>query len=140
MDNEASAESLVDELARAGGWPEPRLLSAILDRKSEAVPPLLDLIRGDLDGDDRSVAVGFAVDLLGCLGDPSAIPDLINLLHRTDDDDYEIVEAVQDPLADLSPQDPAPVFEVARARALGSYPRDAPIQIALDPAGDAPAA
>jgi HEAT repeat protein len=78
---EGTAESLVDQLAAAGDWPRPELCAAIVAKGSDAVAPLRALLqREPSDESGRGVAV-VAGWLLGDIGDPSAVPDLLKLLR-----------------------------------------------------------
>src|SRR4051812_43111742 len=94
-------ESLIQQLDNAGEWPEPRLLKAILARGTEAVEPLRVLVRRkDLKWPELA-PTQFAVELLGSLGDPAAIPDLIDLFRHYDD---EVLESAERALAAFGPQ------------------------------------
>jgi len=134
MSTDETAEALVDQLATAGGWPDPRILTAIVECKSESVEPLRALIRRDPEEEDLSIPISFAVDLLGCLGDASVVPDLFDILRRSDD--LELVESVRDALRAFKTEKIEPALEIARDRSLDDYPRDTAIHIAIDAAGD----
>jgi SEC-C motif-containing protein len=134
MKTDETVESLVEQLANAGTWPEPRLLAAILERGSEAVGPLRALIRRDFEDETAQAAVSFAVELLGSFGDVFAVPDLLELLRRYDD--LDILEAVRPALRMLKAPVIEPALEIARDRSLGSYPRDTAVHIAMEAAGD----
>src|SRR5437879_2343170 len=117
MSTAETAESLVEQLVTAGGWPEPRLLTAILERGNEAVEPLRALLRRDFE-EDKLSTVAFAVDLLGSLDDASAVPELLNLFRRYDD--LDVMETVRPALSRIGPQVIEPALEIARDRSLGS--------------------
>jgi hypothetical protein len=135
MSTDETAESLVDRLATAGGWPDPRILTALLERREEAVEPLRAFIRRDFeDKNEHHTAISFAVDLLGSLGDASAIPDMFDLLRRYED--LDVVESVRETLRTFGTQVIETALEIARDRSLTSYPRDTAVRIAMEAAGD----
>ena len=131
------AQDLVDQMAEAGGWPEPALLEAILERGDEAVSPLLEILHQDVvqDGPEET-PVYLAVGLLRDLHARSAIPDLVEQFRRYDD---EVLEEVADTLASFKAEVIEPVLAIARDRSLGSYPRRLATETAKRAAGNDPA-
>jgi hypothetical protein len=81
-----TARELVDRMVAAGEWPEPRLLEDILAQGEPAVEPLREVVRRDVHGWPEEAPLCFAVDLLGTLGAVQAIPDLVALFSRYDNE------------------------------------------------------
>jgi hypothetical protein len=134
MNTDETASSLIDRLKKAGGWPEPSLLRAILGHGVEAVELLRALIRGDAGEEADQAVISMGVDLLGGLADPAAALDILNLLRRFDD--IDIVEAVRIAARSFGPELIEPALEIAWDRSLDSYPRSTATGIAIAAAGD----
>jgi hypothetical protein len=130
---EETAQALVNRLVAAGEWPEPGLLEAILARGAEAREPLLEVIRREPQGWPEDAPIGFATDLLGSLRDPAALPDMLELFRRFDD---EMLESVYSAVGALGPAAIEPALAVARDRTLGWYPRAMAVNAAIRAAGD----
>jgi hypothetical protein len=86
-----TARTLVGKLVAAGEWPEPGLLQAILDQGDAAVEPLLEVVRGHAHGPPGEAPLSLAVCLLGSLGAAAAVPDLVELLPRYDNETLQDV-------------------------------------------------
>ena len=139
MSTDETAEDLVEQLAGVvNGWPEPRLLTAILERGNAAVEPLRALLRRvypvEEEGEDGTFLLTFAVDLLGSLGDASALPELFGLLRRYGD--LDIIESVRPAVSRFGPSVIEPALEIARDPSVPVYPRDTAFHIAIEAAGD----
>jgi SEC-C motif len=116
---------MVDRLL-AVEWPEAELIESILARGSEAVEPLREVIRGD----PKPVGGwGFvlAENMLGSLGDPAAIPDLLRLF-RCDDD--AVIDWLHDTVGSFGPQVLEPLLEIVRDSTLKWYPREMALEAA----------
>jgi hypothetical protein len=127
------AQALVEQLIAAGEWPEPRLLQVILGAGQEAVPPLLQVVRRPGSGPAAEATLCYAVCLLGSIGAPEAIPDLVGLFRQYDN------ETLQDVASSLSLFGPAavePVLEVVRDAAVSGRARDEAATAAILAAGD----
>jgi hypothetical protein len=115
-----TARTLVERLVAAGEWPEPQLLEDVLTQGEAAVEPLREVVRREVHGWPEEAPVCFAVDLLGSLGAISAIPDLLSLFTRYDN---ETLQSASTTLGVLG----APAFdallEVVRNPGLSPYQR-----------------
>jgi hypothetical protein len=134
MSTGETTESLVDQLATSGGWPEPHVLAAILERGSEAVEPLRAMLRRDPEDEDGTSALSLAIDLLGSLGDASAVPDMLDVLRCYDE--IDVLEALRSAMRAFGPELIEPALEIARDRSLPNYPRATAAEIAVAAAGD----
>jgi HEAT repeat protein len=129
----ATAQALVGRLIAAGEWPEPQLLQAILDAGEEAVPPLLEVLRKPGEGPAAEATLCYAVCLLGSIGAPEAIPDLVGLFRQYDN------ETLQDVASSLSLFGPAavePALEVVRDPGVSGRARDEAATAAILAAGN----
>jgi hypothetical protein len=93
MADSTTARALVDELVAAGEWPTPQLLEDILGQGEEAVEPLREVVRRDVHGWPDEAPLCFAIDLLGSLGAMQAIPDLVDLFRRYDNETLQSASA-----------------------------------------------
>src|SRR5207245_4638764 len=84
-----SATALVEQLRAAGEWPEPKLLEEIVVQGNEAVEPLREVLRRDLHGWPEEAPLVYAIDLLGRLQVPAAVPDMLAILRRYDNETIE---------------------------------------------------
>jgi hypothetical protein len=130
---EETAQALVDRLVAAGEWPEPGLLEAILARGAEAREPLLEVVRREPQGWPEDAPIDFATDLLGSLRDPAALPAVVELFRRFDD---EMLESVYTAVGALGPAAIEPALAISRDPTLGWYPRAMAVNAALRAAGD----
>ena len=80
------APALVARMVDSGEWPEPALLEQIIATGTAAVEPLLAILRSKPRGWPDEVPLEHAIGLLGILGPPAAIPDLIDLIKSYDSD------------------------------------------------------
>jgi SEC-C motif len=130
----ATTRQLIDRML-ASEWPAPELLEAILARGAKAVDPLREVLRRDPDELPDWPFV-LALNLLGSLGDPSALAELLPLFRSGH-------EAVLDWLDDAVGRFGAPVIEplleIARDPSLEWYPRARAIETAKLAAGADPA-
>jgi hypothetical protein len=129
----ATERQLVGQLIDTGEWPEPRLLQSILDRGAESVAPLLEIIRRPEQGTRGEATLCYAVCLLGSLGAPEVIPDLVRLLRLYDN------ETLQDVASTLSLFGPAavePALAVVRDSSASAHARDAAATAAILAAGN----
>jgi hypothetical protein len=130
---EETAASLVDQLAAAGDWPEPALCAAIVAKGSEAVAPLRALLKREPSVESARGVAALAGWLLGDLGDHSAVPDLLNLFRRDDD---EAIEAAKASLRQIGTDVIEPLLAIGRDELLGWYPRIAAFETAVVQAGN----
>ena len=133
MSTEALVETLVEQVTILEGWPDPHLLAEILARGSEAVEPLRALLQREYEEWPEIEVLSFAAELLGSLGDSAAIPDLLGLFRRVDDDVLENVSTV---LGEFGPQIIEPALEIARDESLPWFPRSSICDAAIEAAGD----
>jgi hypothetical protein len=115
-----TAREVVDRMAAAGEWPEPQLLEGILAQGEAAVEPLREVVRRDVHGWPEEAPLCFAVDLLGTLGAVEAIPDLIALFSRYDN---ETLQSVSTTLALLGEPAFDALLGVMRNSSLNPYQR-----------------
>jgi SEC-C motif len=131
-----TAASLIEQLVNPDGYPEPRLIAQILALGTKAVEPLRAFIHRDCEEWYEFGAVGFASEILGSLGARSAIPDLLDLFRRVDD---EVLEDVALVLADFGPEVIEPTLEIGRDESLPWYSRSSALTAAQVAAGRDPA-
>src|SRR5690349_7616865 len=81
-----TARELVGRLVAASEWPEPQLLEDILAQGEAPVEPLREFVRQEVHGWPEEAPLCFAIDLLGSLGAVAAIPDLVALFSRYDNE------------------------------------------------------
>ncbi len=93
MADSTTARALVEEMVAAGEWPTPQLLEDILGQGESAVEPLREVIRRDAHGWPDEAPLCFAIDLLGSLGAVEAIPDLVDLFRRYDNETLQSASA-----------------------------------------------
>jgi len=133
MSTEALVETLVEQVKTKDGWPDPRLLADILARGSEAVEPLRALLQRDYKEWPEVELFWFVAELLESLGDAGAIPGLLGLFRRIDD---EVLENVSFVLGRLGPAVIEPALEIIRDESLPWYPRVSACTAAVGAAGD----
>jgi hypothetical protein len=115
-----TARRLVRELIAADEWPEPELLEEILEQEEAAVEPLREIVRQDVHGWPEEAPLCFAIDLLGSLGAVAAIPDLIALFRRYDN---ETLQSASTTLGVFGAPAIDPLLEVVRDTNLNPYQR-----------------
>ncbi|HJT78968.1 MAG TPA: hypothetical protein VJ739_17355, partial [Gemmataceae bacterium] len=93
MSDSTTARALVEEMVAAAEWPKPQLLEDILAQGEPAIDPLLEVVRRDVHGWPDEAPVCFAIDLLGSLGAVRAIPDLVGLFRRYDNETLQSASA-----------------------------------------------
>jgi len=131
-----TAQTLVEQLVAAKGWPEPQLLEDILEQDEAAVPFLLEIVRREVTDWPEAETLCQACLLLGSLGATLAIPALIELFYRYDDD---LLEDVYRALAMLGAEAVEPALAVVRDGSLGWYPRAMAANAAIEGSSQEPA-
>ena len=131
-----TAQDLVDQMVEAGEWPEPALLEAIVARGDEAVGPLTEILGRDLHGWPEEAPLNSAIGLLGDLHARSAIPALLDLYRRYDD---ESLEVLSETLGLFGAEVIEPLLAIARDRTLARYARVTAVNAARAAAVDDPA-
>lgn len=122
---EKTTLELIDELCKAGDWPDPKLFHAIIARDTEAVAPIIDIVthhRSD------TPAHYYGCRLLGSIGDPAAIPPLLATMRNCEDDAIADLESA---LAQFGPPVIEPLLEIVSDSSLDWYPRICACQTAL---------
>lgn len=130
-----TAQVLVAQMVAAGEWPDPELLRAILNQGEAAIEPLLDVIHQPGHGWPAEAKIYYAAYLLGSVGGPSVIPDMIAMFYRYD---HDTLEAVSEALGQMGPEVVEPALEVICDESLRWWPRAAAAGAAIDAAGDDP--
>jgi hypothetical protein len=115
-----TAQQLVGRMVAAGEWPEPQLLEDVLAQGKEAVEPLREILRHEVHGWPEEAPLCFAADLLGTLGALEAIPDLIALFSRYDN---ETLQSVSTTLGLFGPAALDALLGVMRDTSLNPYQR-----------------
>src|SRR3954447_11591643 len=87
-----STRTLVENLLAQTDWPDPALTEAVLARGPEVYEPVVEFVQkvlasppiddNDEDDDTSLMPEITALNLLGSLGDPAAIPHLIAMVRR----------------------------------------------------------
>jgi hypothetical protein len=129
-----TARQLVEQMTAAGEWPEPRLLQDILAQGDAAVEPLREVVRREVHGWPDEAPLCFAVDLLGGLGAASAIPDLLALFSRYDNETLQSVSTTLGLFGGLAFD---ALLDVVRNPALNPYQRTEATTAAIMAAGEA---
>jgi hypothetical protein len=89
-----SAATLVEHMVAAGEWPEPSLLEAIIAQGEQAVPPLLEIVRRDVHGWPAEAPLDHALGLLSMLPAREAVPAILDLFHRYDNETLERIPPI----------------------------------------------
>ena len=135
MSDSTTARALVEEMVAAAEWPKPQLLEDILAQGEPAIDPLLEVVRRDVHGWPDEAPVCFAIDLLGSLGAVRAIPDLVGLFRRYDNETLQSASATLGlfgaPAVDAA-------LEVVRDNSLDWYQRAEASTAAILAAGENP--
>jgi hypothetical protein len=131
-----TAQTLIDHMVATGGWPEPGLLQSILEQGEAAVPPLLEVVHREATDWPEVETLRRACLLLGSLEATSAIPALIELFYRYDDD---LLEDIYRALAMLGAEAVEPALAVVRDGLLGWYPRAMAANAAIEASSQEPA-
>jgi hypothetical protein len=77
----ARARLLVDEMVRAGKWPQPQLLFEIAATGEAALEPLLEIIGCPPRGPHIKGPLWHALSLLGEIGSTRAVPGLVQVIR-----------------------------------------------------------
>jgi hypothetical protein len=131
----AHARALVAEMVDAGEWPEPELLESIVNLGEAAVEPLLDVLRSPPREATVTESVWHAIHLLGVLGRPKAVPELIKII---DDDEWEMSVHAADALANLGKPGFDALFSLCSSPSLTGYERFDLLEAAANAAGADP--
>src|ERR1043166_8778399 len=83
------ARELVERMVAAGEWPEPDLFEQIAAEGEEAVEPLLEVVRRPAEGWPEEAPLYHAICLLSMIGSPRAVPDLVGLFWRYDNESLD---------------------------------------------------
>jgi hypothetical protein len=126
-------QELIEELVAAEGWPDPKLLEAILAEGSEAIDPLLEVVHQEVYGWPEAEVLCQACLLLGGLEARSAIPDLVDLFYRYDSD---LLEDVYRALVMLGSEVVKPALQAVRNASLNWYSRAMASQAVIEVASE----
>jgi len=134
------ARARVARLAENWDWPDPTVLEDILALGGEAVPALDELLTPEwvaatVEDAQADAIVYYAIKLLGALRDAVALPILIRLLHRADD---EALESMTDALRVMGPAAIPALAEAAGDETMTPFARNAALGAVHDIAGDHP--
>jgi hypothetical protein len=135
MSSADTARDLVVQMVAAGEWPDPQLFEEVLAQGEAAVEPLREVVRRDVHGWPDEAPLCFAIDMLGTLGAVSAIPDLIQLFYRYEN---ETLQSASGTLGLLGAPAVEPALAVLRDTSLDWYPRTEASTAAILAAGGDP--
>jgi hypothetical protein len=127
--------TLVDELVAAGEWPEPYLLEKIIAAGSKAVAPLIAVVRTYPRGWPAEATLDHAVCLLTVLRTSEAIPELIEVIRRYDEDSGESAAYCLGSFGAIAFE---PLLAFCRDPAVAGYPRAHALSAAIGAAGNNP--
>jgi SEC-C motif len=128
--------TLVDRLIKASEWPDPDLVTQIAAAGEAALEPLLAFIRTYPQEYEREIVLYNGVGILGMIGSPAAIPDLVEVIRRYPEDSGELAAEV---LGEFGPIAFEPALELVRDPTVVDYPRRHAIEAARLAAGADPA-
>ncbi len=128
--------TLVDRLIKASEWPDPELVAQIAAAGEAALEPLLAFIRTYPQEYEREIVLYNGVGILGMIGSPGAIPDLVEIIRRYPEDSGELAAEV---LGEFGPIAFEPALELLRDPTVVDYPRRHAIEAARLAAGADPA-
>ncbi len=114
------ARELVERMAAAGEWPEPELFEQIAAEGEEAVEPLLEVVRRPAEGWPAEAPLYHAICLLAMIRSPKAVPDLVGLFLRYDNENLEPLPQALEGTGRAAVE---PLLEVMRKEDLRWYPR-----------------
>jgi hypothetical protein len=127
---------LVEQMVAAGVWPEPELLEQIVEQGDVAVEPLVALLRTDPQGWPADAPVSHAIGLLSMLRPSAAIPELVDVIRRYDD---ETVADATEALERFGPPGFEALLALCRDRSITGSRRSAVNQSAMAAASGDPA-
>jgi SEC-C motif len=104
-------QTLVDQVVAAGEWPEPALLEKLIAAGEPAVAPLIAFLRTYPRGLPAEYSLDHAMRVLTALRSPDAIPELIEIIRRYDEDLGEVAARY---LGSFGPIAFEPAMEVCR--------------------------
>jgi len=134
------ARARVAKLVSDWDWPDPVVLEDILALGGDAVPALDELLTPEwvaatVEDAQADAIVYYAIKLLGALREAVALPILIRLLHRADD---EALESMTDALRVMGPAAIPALAEAAGDETMTPFARNAALGAVHDIAGDHP--
>lgn len=130
-----TAVTMVEQMIVAGERPEPQLLEAILAHGQAVLPPLLDVVRRDAHGWPEEAPLYHAIGLLSMLRAPEAIPALLDLFHRYDN---ETLEGLPRALTPFGTAVVEPLLAILQNSSLHWYSRSVAANIAIDASASNP--
>ena len=104
-------QTLVDQVVAAGEWPEPALLEKLIAAGEPAVAPLIAFLRTYPRDLPAEYSLDHAMRVLTALRSPDAIPELIEIIRRYDEDLGEVAARY---LGSFGPIAFEPAMEVCR--------------------------
>jgi SEC-C motif len=128
--------ALVARLIDSSEWPDPELVAQIVAAGEAALEPLLAFIRTYPQEYERESALYNGVDILGMIGSPTVIPELVEVIRRYPEDSGELAAEV---LGEFGPSAFEPALELVRDPNVVDYPRRHAIRAARRAAGADPA-
>jgi hypothetical protein len=128
-----TARDLVNRMVAAGEWPEPALFDELLQQGEQAVEPLREVLRRDVHGWPDEAPFCHAIDLLGSLKATTAIPDLVSLFYRYDN---ETIQSAAATLGQLGPEALEAALAIVRDPSANWYCRSEAINAAILAAGE----
>jgi hypothetical protein len=129
------AQTLVDRMVAAGEWPKPALMKNIIAAGDSAVAPLISVLRTDPRGWPEEAPLEHAMGLLSVLRPPAAIPELIQIIRRYDEESGESAARFLGTFGAVAFE---PLLDVCRDPAVTGYPRTNAISAAIGAASDDP--
>ncbi len=130
------AQTLVEQMVAAEGWPDPQVLEDILEQGEAAVAPLLEVVEREIYDESDVDVLCHACLLLGSIGATSAIPALVELFCRYDSD---LLEDVARALIMLGAEAVEPTLVAVCDGSLRWYPRAMASNAAVEAARSDPA-
>jgi hypothetical protein len=126
-------QTLVDELVAAGEWPEPALMEKIIAAGAEAVAPLISVVRTYPQGWPAEATLDHAMTLLTLIRCPEAIPELIEVIRRYDEESGDSATMLLGSFGAIAFE---PLLAFCSDPAVTGYPRTNAISAAIGAAGD----
>jgi hypothetical protein len=117
----------------AGEWPEPALLKKIVDAGDAAVGPLISIVRTYPRGWPAEATLDHAATLLTVLRSPEAIPELIEIIRRYDEETGDTAARLLGSFGTIAFE---PTLAFCSDAAVTGYPRAHAIAAAIGSAGD----
>lgn len=130
-----TTQGLVEQLAAAGEWPEPRLLEAVVAQGDESIEPLREILRREVHGWPEEAPLDHAIHLLGVLQAAATVPELIGLFRHYDN---ETIDSAAEALAQIGPPAVEPALAIARDATVHPSSRSSALSAAVQAAGEDP--